>query len=71
MASAALASGVPAGDPAVTNDEPDQPVLRALVRAPQTQRKALSHALHTVAAGRSARKEGGGVRIRVDPLDLF
>ena len=65
------ASGVPLGDPVVTNGEPDQPVLRALVRAPQTQRKALSLALHTVAAGRSARKEGGGVRIRVDPLDLF
>jgi len=45
--------------------------LRALVRAPQAQRKALSSALHAVAAGRSARKEGGGVRIRVDPLDLF
>jgi hypothetical protein len=45
--------------------------LRALIRAPQAQRKALSAALHTVAAARSARKEGGGVRIRVDPLDLF
>jgi hypothetical protein len=31
----------------------------------------LSSALHVVAAARSARKEGGGVRIRVDPLDLF
>ncbi len=45
--------------------------LRALIRAPQAQRKVLSASLHTVAAGRSARKEGGGVRIRVDPLDLF
>ena len=49
----------------------DEPQLRALVRAPQAERKALSAALHAVAAGRSARKEGGGLRIRVDPLDLF
>ncbi len=47
------------------------PLLRALVRAPQPDRKALSAALHSLAAGRSARKEGGGLRIRVDPLDLF
>ena len=51
--------------------DPDSPQLRALVRVPQSQRKALSAALHAVAAGRSARKEGGGVRIHVDPLDLF
>jgi len=49
----------------------DERQVRALVRAPQSQRKVLSAALHTIAAGRSARKEGGGVRIRVDPLDLF
>jgi primosomal protein N' (replication factor Y) len=49
----------------------EPPKLRALVRVPGAQRKALSLALHTVAAARSARKEGGGVRIRVDPLDLF
>jgi primosomal protein N' (replication factor Y) len=53
------------------DDEAIEPQRRALVRAPQDQRKALSAALQTVAAGRSARKEGGGVRIRVDPLDLF
>jgi primosomal protein N' (replication factor Y) len=45
--------------------------LRALVRVPQAGRKALSAALRAVAAGRSARKEGGGLRIRVDPSDLF
>jgi primosomal protein N' (replication factor Y) len=55
----------------VAADEPDEPQLRALVRTPQAQRKALSAALHAVAAGRSARKEGGGLRIRIDPLDLF
>jgi primosomal protein N' (replication factor Y) len=70
----------PAGGSAVSSvtadrrdveDLPDEPQLRALVRAPQAERKALSAALHAVAAGRSARKEGGGLRIRVDPLDLF
>ncbi len=62
--------GAPTAGP---EDEQDPPEirLRALVRAPQAQRKALSSALHVVAAARSARKEGGGVRIRVDPLDLF
>ena len=55
----------------LAQDVPDEPQLRALVRAPQAERKALSAALHAVAAGRSARKEGGGLRIRVDPLDLF
>ncbi|HEY4993408.1 MAG TPA: primosomal protein N' [Nakamurella sp.] len=54
-----------------SSGEPPEPRLRALIRAPQPQRKALAAALHAVAAGRSARKEGGGVRIRVDPLDLF
>jgi len=41
------------------------------VPAGRIQFCALSAALNTVAAGRSARKEGGGVRIRVDPVDLF
>ncbi|MET0967537.1 MAG: primosome assembly protein PriA, partial [Nakamurella sp.] len=49
----------------------DEVQLRALVRVPQAGRKALSAALRAVAAGRSARKEGGGLRIRVDPSDLF
>jgi primosomal protein N' (replication factor Y) len=60
-------AGKASGDPPA----PEEIKLRALVRAPQAQRKVLSASLHTVAAGRSARKEGGGVRIRVDPLDLF
>ena len=62
------------GLPATANAVPpaaDEITLRALVRAPQSQRKVLSASLHAVAAGRSARKEGGGVRIRVDPLDVF
>jgi len=50
---------------------PDGIRLRALVRAPLAQRKALSAALHAVAAGRSARKLGGGLRIKVDPAELI
>ncbi len=68
------ASAGPGGSPDgpdIDADAADEPQLRALVRAPQAQRKTLSAALHTVTAGRSARKEGGGLRIRVDPLDLF
>jgi len=45
--------------------------LRALIRAPLAQRKALSAALHALAAGRSARKLGGGLRITVDPVELI
>lgn len=48
-----------------------EPRLRALLRAPLAQRKALCGALQAVAASRSARKEPGSVRIRVDPSDLF
>ncbi len=49
----------------------DEALVRALVRISQSQRKALGAELHALAAGRSARKEGGGLRIRVDPPDLF
>ena len=48
-----------------------EPRLRALVRAPLAQRKALCAALQALAASRSAHKEPGSVRIRVDPSDLF
>ncbi len=65
----ALDDLVPAGPPTEGTD--DGPTLRALVRTSHAERKALAAALHALAAGRSARKEGGGLRIRVDPLDLF
>lgn len=54
-------------DPAV----PDGTRLRALVRAPLAQHKALSAALHAVAAGRSAGKTGGGLRVKMDPIELI
>ncbi len=44
--------------------------VRALVRAPRAQGGALARALQAAQAGRSARKEGGGVRVRLDPAEL-
>jgi hypothetical protein len=38
---------------------------------PLAQRKALSAALHVTAASRSARKLGGGLRIKLDPLEVI
>jgi primosomal protein N' (replication factor Y) (superfamily II helicase) len=48
----------------------EEPV-RALVRAPRAQGAALAKALQAAQAGRSARKEGGGVRVQLDPAELI
>jgi primosomal protein N' (replication factor Y) len=45
--------------------------VRALVRAPRAEGAALARALAAAQAGRSARKEGGGVRVQLDPADLI
>ena len=45
--------------------------VRALVRAPRAQGAALARALAAAQAGRSARKEGGGVRVQLDPPELI
>ena len=63
-ASGALVLGSEPGLPAGTR-------LRALVRAPLAQRKALAGALQVAAAGRSARKLGGGLRITMDPAEVI
>lgn len=44
--------------------------VRALVRCPLVQGRALSVALRGAAGVRSARREPGSVRIRIDPADL-
>jgi primosomal protein N' (replication factor Y) len=62
--SGALLLGLDPGLPAGTR-------LRALIRAPLAQRKALCAALQATAAGRSARKLGGGLRITLDPAELI
>ena len=45
--------------------------VRALVRAPRAEGAALARALAAAQAGRSARKEGGGVRVQLDPAELI
>jgi primosomal protein N' (replication factor Y) len=45
--------------------------VRALVRAPRADGAMLARALQAAQAGRSARKEGGGVRVQLDPPDLI
>jgi primosomal protein N' (replication factor Y) len=57
--------------------EPAQPAhpgedqVRALIRAPRARGGALAKALQAAQAGRSARKEGGGVRVQLDPPELI
>jgi primosomal protein N' (replication factor Y) len=48
-----------------------QEQARALVRAPRAEGAALAKALQAAQAGRSARKEGGGVRVQLDPAELI
>jgi len=45
--------------------------VRALVRAPRAEGGALAKALQAAQAGRSARKEGGGARVQLDPAELI
>ncbi|HXT93704.1 MAG TPA: primosome assembly protein PriA, partial [Trebonia sp.] len=45
--------------------------VRALVRAPRADGALLAKALQAAQAGRSARKEGGGARVQLDPPDLI
>jgi primosomal protein N' (replication factor Y) len=45
--------------------------VRALLRVPRPDGLALARALHAAQAARSARKEGGGVRVQMDPAELI
>jgi primosomal protein N' (replication factor Y) (superfamily II helicase) len=45
--------------------------VRALVRASRADGAALAKTLQAAQAGRSARKEGGGVRVQLDPAELI
>ncbi len=63
-ASGDLLLGLDPGLPAGTR-------LRTLVRVPLAHRKALCASLQALAAGRSARKLGGGLRITLDPAELI
>ena len=57
---------------------PDQPPetapgdqVRALIRASRARGAELARALAAAQAGRSARKEGGGARVQLDPAELI
>jgi primosomal protein N' (replication factor Y) len=50
---------------------PPEDQVRALVRAPRAEGGALAKALQAAQAGRSARKEGGGARVQLDPAELI
>ncbi|HUN30854.1 MAG TPA: primosomal protein N' [Trebonia sp.] len=54
---------------AVPPGEPER--VRALLRSPRADGLALAKALHAAQAARSARKEGGGVRVQLDPAELI
>jgi primosomal protein N' (replication factor Y) (superfamily II helicase) len=49
----------------------DEPQVRALLRVPRADGPALARVLHAAQAARSARKEGGGVRVQLDPAELI
>jgi primosomal protein N' (replication factor Y) len=57
------------GDGTAARDAAEQ-LVRALVRVPASDRKALAVALKTLAAGQSARKAAEAVRIEIDPASL-
>ena len=61
----------PATGPAARAAHPGEEQVRALVRAPRARAGALAKALQAAQAGRSARKEGGGVRVQLDPAELI
>jgi primosomal protein N' (replication factor Y) len=51
--------------------EPDpEPAERALIRTPRPDGLALARALHAAQASRSARKDGGTVRVQLDPAEV-
>jgi primosomal protein N' (replication factor Y) len=67
LADAEILGPVPVGEAETGALEPD---VRALVRVPRTAGPALARALAASSAVRSARREGGSVRVQLDPADL-
>ena len=47
-----------------------EPRVRALVPVPRRDGAELAGALHAAAAVRSARKDGGPVTVRIDPVEV-
>ncbi|WP_421736102.1 primosomal protein N' [Cellulomonas sp.] len=67
VADAEILGPVPVGVAEEGSLEPD---VRALVRVPRTSGAALARSLAASLAVRSARREGGTVRVQLDPADL-
>lgn len=57
-------------EPAADGMLPEEEV-RALVRAPRKDGNALAESLHAAQAARGSRKEGGVVRVQLDPAELI
>jgi len=74
LSAASLPSGaevlgpVPVELAAVSGDA--DPQERALIRVPRSAGADLAQALHAAQAVRSARKDGGGVRVQLDPAEV-
>jgi primosomal protein N' (replication factor Y) len=47
-----------------------EPAERALIRVDRTDGLDLARVLHAAQAARSARKEGGGLRVQLDPVEV-
>jgi len=60
-----------AGPAATAADTVADDQVRALVRSSRARGAELARALQAAQAGRSARKEGGGVRVQLDPAELI
>lgn len=56
--------------PVDAREESLEPEVRALVRVPRSHGSALARSLAASQAVRSARREGGTVRVQLDPADL-
>lgn len=67
LAGAEILGPVPVGEPEAGALEPD---VRAIVRVPRPQGAALARGLAASLAVRSARREGGAVRVQLDPTEL-
>jgi primosomal protein N' (replication factor Y) (superfamily II helicase) len=59
------------GTPSGGRQPPGEIQVRALLRVPRADGPALARVLHAAQAARSARKEGGGVRVQLDPAELI
>lgn len=52
----------------VTQERGEQPRVRMYVSVPRPEGSALAHQVKSVVAARIARKEGGSVQVRIDPM---